>query len=168
MIYRRLALCIFSLTLYIACNSGRHLLNSDAANSDKKYITLRNQKIDKLNSTAKKLLGHPYKLGSAGPRSFDCSGFISTVFQSIKLSLPRVAANQAHLGNLLKLSKVQTGDLLFFGDRKGIDHVAFVSQKSSGKTFIIHATSSSGVILEILEESDYWLKRYKTSRRVII
>ena len=159
-----LLLCLF---LFVACNQGRHIISDKTAKEDREYMLARNNKISKIYSAAHALLGKPYRLGSAGPRSFDCSGFTSKVFQSINLSLPRMSGDQAHLGSAVKLAFAQPGDLLFFGN-SSIDHVAIVSKVNSKKIFIIHATSGNGVMEQVLQDSEYWFKRYKGARRVII
>jgi probable lipoprotein NlpC len=164
----RQATCILTcLLLYIACNQSRHLVTDHAAKADREYVLNRELKIEKLFTTANSLIGKPYRLGSSGPKSFDCSGFTSHIFQSIHLSLPRMASQQAHVGQPVKLPMVQAGDLLFFGDRN-IDHVAMVTKVKSDKLYIIHATSRNGVVKEVLQDSEYWVKRFKLARRVII
>lgn len=114
-----------------------------------------------------KLLGASYKMGASGPKSFDCSGFTRYIFDSIKMSLPRTADDQARMGHDIHLKHVSVGDLLFFGKGK-INHVAVVS-KVQGKTItMLHASSSQGVYQQILQDSDYWMKRLRFARRVVI
>ncbi|MEP7323852.1 MAG: C40 family peptidase [Saprospiraceae bacterium] len=166
-VLRQATCIIICMLLYIACNQSRHLVNDHAAKADREYVLDRDLKIEKLFTTANSLIGKPYGLGSSGPKSFDCSGFTTHIFQSIHLSLPRMASQQARIGNPVKLPMVQPGDLLFFGG-KNIDHVAMVTKVKADKVFIIHATSKSGVVKEVFQDSEYWVKRFKLARRVII
>jgi len=130
-------------------------------------VEARNHKIEKLKSNAGKLIGRPYSHGSSGPKSFDCSGFTSFIFNSINITLPRMASDQAYLGHLINTENIQPGDLVFFGSKR-IDHVALVTNVKRGKITIIHSASSVGVSELVLQKSDYWMKRLKFSRRVII
>lgn len=166
-VLRQVTCILLCLTLFIACNASRHIVSDKAAREDQEYIAVRNQKIAKLFNTASSLIGAPYRSGSSGPKAFDCSGFTTHVFQSIHLSLPRMATEQAHIGNAVKLAMVKAGDLLFFGGHH-IDHVAMVSRVKSNKVYIVHATTGNGVMEQVLQDSAYWLKRFKGARRVII
>jgi cell wall-associated NlpC family hydrolase len=164
----RTSIClVLSLALFIACNQSRHVLSDKNIQSDKEYVKLRKTKIEKLNSLAGKLVGMPYRLGSSGPKSFDCSGFTSYVFNTINITLPRKASDQAHLGHGINPENIQPGDLVFFGSKR-IDHVALVTNVKRGQITIIHSASSVGVSKLVIQQSDYWMKRLKFGRRVII
>jgi cell wall-associated NlpC family hydrolase len=58
--------------------------------------------------------GMPYVWGSAGPRSFDCSGLVQWSFAQAGIAMPRVAADQALAGPAVPVSRLQPGDLLFY------------------------------------------------------
>ena len=151
----------------ISCHSSKGLVSVKTSKADKEYSSLRVKKIDKLTVAAYKLIGKAYKLGASGPKEFDCSGFTCTVFQSIKMTLPRQSSDQSKIGTFIKLRAVSPGDLLFFGSRS-VDHVAIVTKVDDGSVYMIHATSGAGIVEEILQDSQYWMKRYKSARRVII
>lgn len=164
----RISTClILSLLLFVACNQSRHIISDRNLKDDKAYAEARNKKIEKIKSLAGKLIGRPYRSGSSGPVSFDCSGFTSHVFNTINITLPRKASDQAHLGHVIKLESIEPGDLLFFGSKR-VDHVALVSKVHRGKITIIHSASSIGVSQLELQKSDYWMKRLKFGRRIII
>ncbi len=59
-------------------------------------------------------VGMPYVWGGAGPTQFDCSGLVQWSLRQAGVVMPRVAADQARTGPLLRLSQVQPGDLLFY------------------------------------------------------
>lgn len=166
-VLRQLTCIVLSLFLFVACNQSRHIVSDKAKAADQAYLKAHIEEIETLCTSAKKLVGKPYRLGSSGPKSYDCSGFTAAVFQSIHLSLPRMAFDQAQVGHTIKLPLIKPGDLLFFGNKK-IDHVAMISKVKSGKTYFIHSTSCKGVVEQVLEDSDYWMKRLKLARRVII
>lgn len=66
---------------------------------------------------AKKYLGVPYVWGGESMSGIDCSGLVQAAYRDVGVSLPRVAADQAHSGTpVASLAQAQPGDLLFFGD----------------------------------------------------
>ena len=66
---------------------------------------------------AKKYLGIPYVWGGESTSGLDCSGLVQKTFGDLGVSLPRVAADQAHSGTpVASLADAQPGDLLFFGN----------------------------------------------------
>jgi len=78
-------------------------------------------------STAKKMLGTPYKWGGSGLLGVDCSGFVQYVFRQMGKDLPRLSSQQATAGQRIGLDKLQTGDLVAWdnSDRNnGADHIA--------------------------------------------
>ncbi len=74
-----------------------------------------------LVTTAQALLGVPYLWGGTSAKGMDCSGFTRTVYQLNGLLLPRDASQQIHAGVEIDregdFSRLQPGDLLFFGRR---------------------------------------------------
>jgi cell wall-associated NlpC family hydrolase len=64
-------------------------------------------------ATARKQLGKPYHYGSAGPSSFDCSGFTMFVWRKVGVSLPH--SSRAQYGSLphVARSKARVGDLVY-------------------------------------------------------
>ncbi|HEX9032015.1 MAG TPA: C40 family peptidase [Streptosporangiaceae bacterium] len=65
-------------------------------------------------AAAKSRVGMPYVWGAAGPGAFDCSGLVQWSMAQAGVTMPRVAADQARTGPLLRLSDLRPGDLLFY------------------------------------------------------
>lgn len=59
--------------------------------------------------------GTPYRYGSMGPRSFDCSGYTKWVFARVGKNLPRTANQQYRATVHINRSSARPGDLVFFG-----------------------------------------------------
>jgi len=119
---------------------------------------------------AKAFLGTPYRYGGRTPKGFDCSGFVSFVFDSFGVALPRSSVHQAKQGESIDLDEIQPGDLLFFktrGKKNRISHVGIYL----GEGQFIHAGSwgsRKSRCVKISElDGDYYVKRLVSARRVL-
>jgi hypothetical protein len=100
----------------------------------------------RLKMLANQLMGRPYLWGGTSARAMDCSGFVKTLYFMNGVILARDASLQIKQGEKVEaendFSNLQTGDLLFFGQKKSDDqpekitHVAL----SLGNTEYIHAS----------------------------
>ncbi|AEA45615.1 C40 family peptidase [Fluviicola taffensis] len=108
---------------------------------------------------AKKQLGVPYKWAGVDSKGFDCSGFTSFVMKEFKVTLSRRAEDQYNSSVKVKQKNAQKGDLVFFNNGSGISHVGIVISAKGEPLTMIHASSSKGVIITNIEDSEYWLKR---------
>lgn len=120
--------------------------------------------IDSVLKYAENYLGVPYGFGSMGTKSFDCSGYVCHVYGKHDIVLPHGSASQSGLCKEIKRKHVRPGDLVFFSGRKvsksNVGHVAIVHHLEGDEIFIIHATVQSGVIIESMDKSDYFAKRF--------
>ena len=68
-------------------------------------------------ASAEKYLGVPYVFGGTSTSGLDCSGLVQKAYGDLGISLPRVAADQAHAGVAVpSLAQAEPGDILAFGD----------------------------------------------------
>lgn len=108
--------------------------------------------------------GYPYVYGTAGPNSFDCSGFTSYVFNHFGYRLNRSSRDQLRNGVPVDKSQLQPADLLLFSrDGNTVSHVGLYI--GNGK-FIHASTSTTGVIISDLY-STYYTNHYYAARRII-
>lgn len=91
-----------------------------------------------LVSYATQFVGNPYVWGGTSlTNGADCSGFVLSVYAKYGISLPHHAASQAGCGTKISASEAQPGDLYFYGNGKGINHVAIYI----GNGQVVHASS---------------------------
>jgi cell wall-associated NlpC family hydrolase len=104
-------------------------------------------------------IGAPYVWGSSGPRVFDCSGFVWSVFQSAGVNFERGSARGfwASFEPVSDDQKYQFGTLVFFNNLK---HVGIVADQNG----FYHASTSQGVTYSPFNE--YWSSRITGFRRV--
>ena len=57
------------------------------------------------------------------------------------------------------MKDVQKGDLVFFDNGSGVSHVGIVVSENGQPIVMIHSSSSKGIILTNVDESDYWSQR---------
>lgn len=126
-------------------------------------------KINEILAEAETYLGTPYRLGGMTKNGIDCSGFVLSVFGATTgISLPRVAASQAHEGERIEKEELKKGDLVFFSQGRGrISHVGIVYDiDEEGIVSFIHAATSKGVSIAKLTDK-YWAPKYRFAKRII-
>lgn len=115
-------------------------------------------------SYAEQFNRYPYRLGTAGPDIFDCSGLVQYVFANAAgVSLPHSAAEQFSEGSPVS-GQLQPGDLVFFRVNGGdIDHVGIYV--GGGEMFNAE-NPNAGVKYDTIS-SGYWKARYAGARRIL-
>lgn len=111
------------------------------------------------------LTGVPYKFGSSNPdKGLDCSGFIKNVFsEATGLSLPHNALAISLIGDKIKSSELQPGDLVFFKTlRHAFSHVGIYL----GKYKFVHAATRGGEVMISDMRDKYWTHRFNGARRI--
>lgn len=109
-------------------------------------------------------VGYPYIYGTAGPDTFDCSGFTSYVYAHFGYKLNRSSKDQIKDGVAVSKENLQQGDLVLFSSNGSYPtHVGLYI----GDGNIVHAsTEKDGVKISSLDTS-YYIQTYFGARRVL-
>jgi len=122
----------------------------------KNYSTVFNQR---LLLAIQNRIGTPYRYGSTGPSSYDCSGLVWSVFQDAGYSYERSSARTLWENSISVDGddKFKFGTLVFFN---GLGHIGIVVDDKG----FYHASSSKGVTYSSFD--GYWGKRIVGFRRI--
>lgn len=104
-------------------------------------------------------IGAPYVWGASGPRTFDCSGFVWSVFRSAGFDLERTNARTlwAHSSPAGGAERYRFGTLVFFNNQQ---HVGIVADDRG----FYHASRSQGVTYSTFD--GYWGERIDGFRKL--
>jgi cell wall-associated NlpC family hydrolase len=111
-------------------------------------------------------LGTPYKYGTIGPKTFDCSGFVYTVYKQNGIIVPRTSLDQSQIeGNKIPRNKLKIGDMVFFDTSlKGfVNHSGIYL----GKDKFIHASSGKAYAVTISDMNAWYKDTFKWGKRPI-
>lgn len=149
---------IFSITIITIIISG-------CAGGNKARV----RKSDIVIQTARSYTGTPYKYGGTTRVGMDCSALLYHSYYSVGIQLPRVSADQAKIGQKVKLKDLKPGDMVFFATgkrRNEITHAGIVTAvRGNSEIRFIHASTSLGVTESNLY-STYYIQRFRRARRV--
>jgi cell wall-associated NlpC family hydrolase len=114
---------------------------------------------------AKTLLGIPYLYASTDPaKGFDCSGFITYVFNHFGIAVPRSSVDFTNVGTEVAEMEAAPGDLVLFTGTDStiriVGHMGIVESNKDGKLQFIHSTSgkAKGVVITPFEK--YYRSRF--------
>ena len=87
---------------------------------------------------AKQYLGNRYVWGGTSlTNGTDCSGFTMSIYNHFGISISRTSSAQANNGTTISSSQAKPGDLVFYSNGGGINHVAMYI----GNGQVIHASN---------------------------
>ena len=165
--FLRILLCLllaFSCTTYYRPPFDRQqALRKSHAILTPEEIASRDSLVQSFLNHIKVYLGTPYQLGGYSREGIDCSGFVSIVFnECFKIEVPHKAYQIYESCQKIKRSELNLGDLVFFRNRKKIDHVGIYLIKN----YFVHASVSDGVTVSELTEK-YYRTRFSAAGRII-
>lgn len=166
---KRLFVLVVLAVFFVSCSSTRVANSSKGDKNSEARNYVVGTKVRQLLATAESYMGTPYKYGGVTRSGMDCSGFVSIVFQSQNIELPRISRDQATAGHKINIRAAVPGDLLFFAPGGGsrISHVGIVHDiGDDGTVYFIHASTSKGVVISSMDLK-YWQNAFVTARRVL-
>ena len=121
---------------------------------------------DSIVAFAQTLIGTKYKYASTNPHEgFDCSGFITYVFNHFNIEVPRSSVDFTHVGKEIPRSEAKPGDLILFTGTdstiRTVGHMGIiVSDKNEDKLQFIHSTSGKAYSVVITQLDKFYEGRF--------
>jgi cell wall-associated NlpC family hydrolase len=120
---------------------------------------------------AQSLEGIPYLYASADPaRGFDCSGYITYVFNHFNIAVPRRSVDFTYVNRQIPLARAKTGDLVLF---TGLDstlrvpgHMGILIVSADKTLSFLHSTSGKAQGVTETPFNSYYSGRYLKTIRV--
>jgi len=166
---------LFLLGVLACCNAGEEdpAISPQAIPADSTdtvtprariSIDSKDQSPENIVAYARTLIGVPYQYGSTDPAiGFDCSGFITHVFNHFNITVPRSSIDFTNVGQEVDRVEAATGDLILFTGtdtlETAVGHMGIVTENTDSLRFI-HSTSGKKYGVTITALNEYYLKRF--------
>lgn len=126
---------------------------------------------EELLAFAEKQVGVRYRYGSINPKvGFDCSGFITYVFNHFDIKVPRSSVDFTHIGKPVPVEAARKGDLILFTGTnpaiRVVGHMGIIHSIDSNEIKFIHSSSGKANGVTITPLNGYYKSRFMTIRRV--
>jgi cell wall-associated NlpC family hydrolase len=134
-------------------------------------INTGNTSPQELLAFANTLIGVPYKYGSINPaEGFDCSGFITYVFNHFNIAVPRSSVDFTNVQNEVPVKEAKPGDLVLFTGTdstiREVGHMGIITAVDSDEISFIHSTSGKAHGVTITPLNRYYMGRFVKVIRV--
>jgi len=135
-----------------------------------KEVNTKNVQPNDLVSFAESLVGTRYVYASTNPKvGFDCSGFITYVFNHFGISVPRSSIDFTGVGKEILVSNAKRGDIILFTGtnpaEKFVGHMGIVVSNTDSLRFI-HSSSGKAMGVTITPLNKYYQGRFVKTIRV--
>jgi cell wall-associated NlpC family hydrolase len=120
---------------------------------------------------ARLLIGVPYLYASTDPqKGFDCSGFITYVFNHFGVAVPRSSIDFTNIEKEVPLEEAKPGDLVLFtgtdSSNRAVGHMGIIDYVSGDSVNFIHSTSGKANGVTITPLNNYYRGRFVKVLRV--
>ena len=151
---------------YKSRSHSHRMVNHDVPVIPISSLNADSVKADSVLNFAQTLLGKPYREASSNPNyGFDCSGFVSYVFKSFSVNVPRSSCEYYNVGEKVNIADAKPGDVILFTGTKShhphsIGHVGIVYSNDGGELKFIHSTSGKEYCVTISSFDDTYKRRF--------
>lgn len=126
---------------------------------------------DSVVAFGKSLVGTPYLYASSDPaKGFDCSGFITYVFNHFNIAVPRSSVDFTNVGIEIPKEVASPGDLILFTGTdstiRTVGHMGIVESNEHGNLLFLHSTSGKAYGVTISPLKGYYETRFVKVIRV--
>lgn len=124
-----------------------------------------------LMAFAEQQIGVPYQYASIDPNvGFDCSGFITYVFNHFRIAVPRSSIDFTNVGKAIPVESAKRGDIVLFtgtdSTEKFVGHMGLITENKDGQLKFIHSTSGKAYGVTITPLNDYYRSRFVKTIRI--
>lgn len=176
---RIIGICYLFIMAAVSCEHTHESANTPADLTPKTYaqehitdINTGKTTPDELVTFACSLEGIPYLYGSSDPKKgFDCSGFVTYVFNHFNIAVPRTSVDFTPVNHPIDIKNAKRGDLILFtgtdSTEKVVGHMGIISSLPGEKLKFIHSTSGKAYgVVETSYYDSYYSTRYMKTIRV--
>jgi cell wall-associated NlpC family hydrolase len=127
-------------------------------------IDIKGKHPTEVMSFAETLAGIKYVYGSINPNvGFDCSGFITYVFNHFGIQVPRSSIDFTNVGKQVPVENAKRGDIILFTGtnpaERHVGHMGLITESRDTLRFI-HATSGKAMSVTTTPLSKYYMSRF--------
>lgn len=135
------------------------------------FIRTNNTQPEELVAYAQTLIGVPYLYASTNPaKGFDCSGFITYVFNHFNIDVPRASVNFTNVPHEVPVAEAKPADLILFTGTDSnihvVGHMGIVVDNNKDSLHFIHSTSGKANSVTVTLLNDYYKGRFVKVIRV--
>ena len=114
---------------------------------------------------AESLMGTPYLYASTDPAvGFDCSGFITYVFNHFGIKVPRSSVDFTNVGKEVSVADAKRGDIILFtgtdSTERFVGHMGIVISNLNGELQFIHSSSGKAHGVTVSPLKGYYMGRF--------
>ena len=114
---------------------------------------------------AESLMGTQYKYASTDPViGFDCSGFITYVFNHFQIKVPRSSIDFTNVGKEVAVQEAKRGDIILFtgtdSTEKFVGHMGIVIANVNSDLQFIHSSSGKAHGVTVSPLKGYYMGRF--------
>lgn len=114
---------------------------------------------------AESLMGTPYRYASTDPAvGFDCSGFITYVFNHFQIKVPRSSIDFTNVGKEVAVQEAKRGDIILFtgtdSTERFVGHMGIVISNPKEELQFIHSSSGKAHGVTVSPLKGYYMGRF--------